>query len=76
MAEQIGTVLSTNIVLSMLGRKLGSGQDLSMAETLMAFTEMAKTRMDYYGPSPSTMQIKPTPLPEDVRGVLANYTGI
>ena len=76
MAEQIAPVQSTDIVLSMLGRKLGSGQELTMAESLMAFTEMAKTRMDYYGPSPATMRIKSAPLPEDVRGMLANYTGI
>jgi hypothetical protein len=76
MVEQIGPISSADIVLGMLGRKLGSGQELTMAETLMAFTEMAKTRMNYYGPSPADMQLKPAPLPEDVRGVLANYTGI
>ncbi|MDR3357415.1 MAG: hypothetical protein LBN96_00850 [Desulfovibrio sp.] len=76
MVEQIGTITSADIVLGMLGRKLGSGQELTMAETLMAFTEMAKTRMNYYGPSPANMRLKPPPLPEDVRGVLANYTGI
>ncbi|MDR2574694.1 MAG: hypothetical protein LBC94_10235 [Desulfovibrio sp.] len=76
MAEQIGPVLSANIVLGMLGRKVAAGQELTMAETLMAFTEMAKTRMDSYGPSPANMQIKLMPLPEDVRGVLANYTGV
>jgi hypothetical protein len=76
MAEQIGAVLGTDIVLGMLGRKLAGGQELTMAETLMAFTEMAKTRMNYYGPSPANMQLKPVPLPEDVRGILANYSGI
>ncbi|MDR2743695.1 MAG: hypothetical protein LBB66_00595 [Desulfovibrio sp.] len=76
MVEQIEPVSGTNIVLGMLGRKLGGGQELTMAETLMAFTEMAKTRMNNYGPSPANMRLKPVPLPEDVRGVLANYTGI
>ncbi|MDR2055923.1 MAG: hypothetical protein LBQ10_08675 [Desulfovibrio sp.] len=76
MAEQIEPVSGTNIVLGMLGRKLAGGQELTMAETLMAFTEMAKTRMDYYGPSPANMRVKPSPLPEDVRGMLANYAGI
>ncbi|MDR1660719.1 MAG: hypothetical protein LBR94_10385 [Desulfovibrio sp.] len=76
MVDQIGPITGANIVLGMLGRKLAGGQELTMAETLMAFTEMAKTRMNYYGPSPANMQIKPVPLPEDVRGVLANYTGI
>ncbi|MDR1778119.1 MAG: hypothetical protein LBR31_09900 [Desulfovibrio sp.] len=69
-------VSKPNAVMSMLGSKVASGRDLTMAETLMAYTEVAKARMESYGPSPATMQLKPVPLPEDIRGALANYAGI
>lgn len=62
-------------VLRALGRKIGSGRELTMAESLMAMTATARATSDTYGPGPAEMQVSKPELPETVKGVLANYTG-
>ena len=66
----------TENVLTMLGRKVSSGRDLTMSERLMAMTATAQSTADRYGPGPADMVLQPPDLPETVKGVLANYTGV
>lgn len=66
---------ATENVLRAIGRKVGNGSELTLAENLMAMTATARTTSDYYGPGPAEMTIKKPELPETVKGVLANYTG-
>lgn len=72
----IKPVSTTDQVLSMLGQKLSNGQELTMAESLMAMSAAARTKADVYGPGPATMQLQRPQLPEDVKGILANYSGV
>ncbi|MBD5607464.1 MAG: hypothetical protein HDQ93_01260 [Desulfovibrio sp.] len=65
----------TENVLRALGRKVGSGSELTLAESLMAMTATAQSTADNYGPGPAEMQLKRPELPETVKGVLANYAG-
>lgn len=60
-------------VLRSLGRKIGHGSELSLAERLMAMTATARATADSYGPGPAEMQVQRPELPETVKGVLANY---
>ncbi|MGE9984922.1 hypothetical protein [Desulfovibrio sp. SGI.169] len=66
----------TENVLTMLGRKMGSGRDLTLSERLMAMTATAQSTSDRYGPGPGDMVLQPPDLPETVKGVLANYIGV
>lgn len=72
----IKPVSITENVLTMLGRKVRSGRDLTMSERLMAMTATAQSTADRYGPGPADMVLQPPDLPETVKGVLANYTGV
>ena len=63
-------------VLTALGRKMGNGQTLTVAERLMAMTATARATSSQYGPGPADMVVQPPELPETVKGVLANYVGI
>lgn len=65
---------ATENVLRALGRKIGSGAELTLSESLMAMTATARANSDYYGPGPAEMTVKKPELPETVKGVLANYT--
>lgn len=62
-------------VLRALGRKIGSGSELTVAERLMAMTATAHVTADNYGPGPADMTLQRPELPETVKGVLANYAG-
>lgn len=76
---EYNTIKPVNItenVLTMLGRKVSSGRDLTMSERLMAMTATAQSIADRYGPGPADMVLQPPDLPETVKGVLANYTGV
>ncbi|MDY3809546.1 hypothetical protein FYJ44_11305 [Desulfovibrio sp. PG-178-WT-4] len=76
---EYNTIKPVNItenVLTMLGRKVSSGRDLTMSERLMAMTATAQSTADRYGPGPADMVLQPPDLPETVKGVLANYTGV
>lgn len=66
-------VSAPETVLTTLGRKLGSGSDLTLAERLMAMTATAKSTANSYGPGPADMVLQKPELPETVKGVLANY---
>lgn len=66
---------STDNVLTALGRKMGSGAELSMPERLMAMTATAQVTADNYGPGPADMVVQSPELPETVKGVLAHYIG-
>ncbi|WP_297825532.1 hypothetical protein [uncultured Desulfovibrio sp.] len=76
---EYNSVKPTNItenVLTALGRKMGSGRELTLSERLMAMTATAQSTGDRYGPGPGDMVLQPPDLPETVKGVLANYVGI
>ena len=76
---EYNTIKPVNItenVLTMLGRKVSSGRDLTMSERLMAMTATAQSTADRYGPGPADMVLQTPDLPETVKGVLANYTGV
>lgn len=60
-------------VLQTLGRKMGAGAELTMAENLMAMTATAQSTADRYGPGPADMVVQRPELPETVKGVLASY---
>lgn len=60
-------------VLRALGRKIGSGSELTLAENFMAMTATARATKDYYGPGPAEMVVQKPELPETVKGVLAQY---
>ena len=66
--------LSEN-VLTILGNKLAAGQELTMTERLMALSASGAIIANKYGPGPAEMVLAPPQLPEDVRGLLANYAG-
>lgn len=63
----------TENVLTQLGRKIGSGMELTMAERLMAMTATAQATANRYGPGPEDMVVQKPQLPETVKGVLASY---
>lgn len=66
---------SNENVLRALGRKLGNGGELTLAENLMAMTATARATSDNYGPGPAEMVLQRPELPETVKGVLAHYIG-
>lgn len=63
----------TENVLVTLGRKIGSGAELTGTERLMAMTAAAQATADNYGPGPAEMVLQKPELPETVKGVLAHY---
>ena len=66
---EYNTIKPVNItenVLTMLGRKVSSGRDLTMSERLMAMTATAQSTADRYGPGPADMVLQPPDLPETV----------
>lgn len=63
----------TERVLDTLGRKIGTGSQLTMAENLMAMTAYAQTTSNRYGPGPADMVLQKPELPEVVKGVLASH---
>lgn len=65
----------TEMVLHTLGRKIGSGSELTMAERLMAMTAAAQVTVNNYGPGPADMVLQKPQLPETVKGILASYIG-
>ena len=62
-------------VLSILGRKLKNGNELTMAEDLMAISASAAMTANFYGPGPAEMQVHRPELPESVKGLLIEYAG-
>lgn len=60
-------------VLQSLGRKMGTGSELTLAENLMAMTATAASTANRYGPGPADMVVQKPELPETVKGVLASY---
>jgi len=66
-------ISNPEIVLQSLGRKLGTGATLTMAENLMAMTATSASTANRYGPGPENMVLQRPELPETVKGVLASY---
>lgn len=66
-------VSRTENVLTQLGRKIGSGMELTMPERLMAMTAAAQVTSNNYGPGPAEMVVQKPELPETVKGILASY---
>ncbi|MDR1855547.1 MAG: hypothetical protein LBR22_00065 [Desulfovibrio sp.] len=72
----IKVISNPDIVMSALATKLDTGQDLTLAETLMASTMTAKIATEKMGPTPADMVLKKPDLPETVKGALASYRGV
>lgn len=73
--EPLQPISRTEVVLQSLGRKIGSGSELSTTERLMAMTATAQKVSNNYGPGPAEMVLQQPELPEQVQGILANYVG-
>lgn len=71
--EPLQPLSRTERVLDNLGRQIGAGRELTMAENLMAMTATAQTTANRYGPGPADMVLQKPELPETVKGVLASY---
>lgn len=71
--QPLEPVSRTDAVLTQLGRKIGSGSELSLPERLMAMTATAQATANRYGPGPADMVVQQPQLPETVKGVLASY---
>ncbi|MBR4742290.1 MAG: hypothetical protein IK079_05275 [Desulfovibrio sp.] len=69
------TVSGNKLVLGDLGRKMAAGHEFSGTENRIAITSTAIEYPLGYGPGPSEMQVKNPPLPENVKGALADAMG-
>ena len=75
---KFNTVSPLNIsedVLGILGNKIASGRELTMAERMMALSASGAIVASAYGPGPTELVVKTPELPENVKGMLANYAG-
>ncbi|MBB5143351.1 hypothetical protein [Desulfovibrio intestinalis] len=72
---KISPLGTSEIILSMLGRKVASGQSLTITECLMALSASGAIIAREYGPGPAEMTVNVPQLPETVKGLLANYAG-
>ena len=75
---QYNTVSPLNIsenILGILGNKVAAGRTLTMAERMMALSAAGAITASAYGPGPAEMVVKTPELPENVKGMLANYAG-
>lgn len=63
-------------VLYSLGSKLSAGRELVNVENIMAMSTAASVSKRQFGPGPDEMQVSRPELPEQVKGVLAQYTKI
>lgn len=73
--QPLEPISTTENVLRTLGRKVGSGSELTTSERLMAMTATAQVTANNYGPGPEDMVLQRPELPETVKGVLAHYVG-
>ena len=62
-------------VLSILGNKIAAGRELTMVERMMALSASGAIAASAYGPGPTEMVVRAPELPENVKGMLANYAG-
>ena len=75
--SEILTVKPMNIneiILSDLGHRLSGGGKLSMAEQGMAIMATAALDANRFGPGPAEMKLTANPLPENVKGALAQFS--
>ena len=71
----VSPVKSSENVLRILANKMASGRELTMAENLMAMTASGQILGNNYGPGPAEMEVSTPQLPENIKGLLANYAG-
>ena len=71
----VSPVKSSENVLRILGNKMASGRELTMAENLMAMTASGHILGNNYRPGPAEMEVSTPQLPENIKGLLANYAG-
>ena len=71
----VSPVKSSETVLRILGTKMATGRELTLAENLMAMTASGQILGSNYGPGPAEMEISTPQLPENIKGLLANYAG-
>lgn len=71
---KIEPISANENVLFALGRKVGAGSELTLAENCMALGAAAQVTKNNYGPGPAEMEVKQLELPESVKGILAEYS--
>ena len=71
--DMIKPLNGAELTMRDVGARFSSGFKLTFTEQDMAMSAVAALTADKYGPSPATMQLKPVPLPENVKGALAQY---
>jgi len=62
------------IVMDSIADKLGRGGRLTNAEMGIVMSNAAQIYSSSFGPMPGDMRLAPMPLPEYVKGVLANFS--
>ncbi len=67
------TIKGSDLVLRNLGNKVAEGQELSNPERVMAISNAAKESAGKFGPTVEEFQVGSSPLPEETRGVLADF---
>lgn len=71
--DMVTPLSGAEIVMRDVGGRYAQGLTLSLAEQDMVMTATAALTAANYGPTPATMKLKPVPLPENVKGALAQY---
>lgn len=61
--------------LTNIGRNVGAGVEMRLADRLSVMTAYAASMRASYGPGPMDMQTHLPDIPENVKGVLAAYVG-
>ena len=70
----IKPVSGEELALQHFAVKVNSGGRLTQAELNMSIVAAAAREADRYGPTPKEMELKPEPLPESVKGLLAEFS--
>ncbi len=60
--------------MAVLADKVAQGGRLTMAEQGIVITNAAKVYSSMFGPSVEDFRLKPMPLPENIKGVLASFS--
>lgn len=76
MSEVLGVtpMKTSEVILTDLGSRMSRGVKLSMVEQGMAMTATASQTADRFGPGPADMKLPDNPLPENVKGALAQFS--
>jgi hypothetical protein len=60
--------------MSVLADKAQRGARLTATEQSIVMSNAAQIYSNSFGPMPADMRLSPTPLPENVKGILASFS--